>query len=525
MKSKRGLVIADLHCGHISGFTPPGFDYRSEKDTEIYKVRRLIYKWTLREAKKRGPYDFMIVDGDCIDGRGEKSGGTELLVTDRLRQCKMAAEAIMAFNVPKIYMTYGCLTPGHRILTADLRWVPVENLRKGDEIIGFDEEPEGNTRRRFYSTKVIANKPLKKFVYRLNLSDGTTIEASEDHPFLSSRGYSYSWSTVKEMYRWMYFEDGTRKDHNPIKFPRMIPLWEKDTSYASGYLAGFFDGEGSLNQSKKESRNGRPEYIFALHGYQNKNAMLIMALTYLQSLGFEYSVTPKKNNIANKVVKIIGGRWEVMRLLGTIRPMRLLGRFNPNLIGTIKNPCDKDITIETIERLGIQEVCGMSTECGTYVSEGFLSHNTAYHTGQLEDFEDIIADLVGAQKIGGEDNLDVNGCIINYRHHIGRSSIPHGRHTSIAKEHLWNQLWAQRGEYPLANIIIRSHVHYHAYAGGPGWVAMTTPALQNYGGKYGSRIMSGTVDIGFIVLQIDNRSTWAWEASILRMPLHEPLSL
>lgn len=257
MKSKRGLVIADLHCGHISGFTPPSFDYMSEKDTEIYKVRRLIYKWTLREAKKRGPYDFMIVDGDCIDGRGEKSGGTELLVTDRLRQCKMAAKAIVAFNVPKIYMTYG----------------------------------------------------------------------------------------------------------------------------------------------------------------------------------------------------------------------------------------------------------------------------TAYHTGQLEDFEDIIADLVGAQKIGGEDNLDVNGCIINYRHHIGRSSIPHGRHTSIAKEYLWNQLWAQRGEYPLANIIIRSHVHYHAYAGGPGWVAMTTPALQNYGGKYGSRIMSGTVDIGFIVLQIDNRSTWAWEASILRMPLHEPLSL
>ena len=257
MKSKRGLVISDLHCGHESGFTPPRYDYKTEFTIERYKVRRLIWKWLHREVKKRGPYDFMIVNGDCIDGRGEKSGGTELLTTDRLTQTKMAIEAINSFNVPKIYMSYG----------------------------------------------------------------------------------------------------------------------------------------------------------------------------------------------------------------------------------------------------------------------------TGYHTGTLEDLEDIVAHEVGAQKIGGEDNLEVNGCIINYRHHISRSSIPHGRYTAIAREKLWNIMWAERGEYPNAPIIIRSHVHYYGGAFGAGWVAMTTPALQNYGGKYGSRIMSGTVDIGFVVLNIDSRSTFSWEAPILRMPLHEPLSL
>jgi len=239
------------------GFTPPRYDYKTEFNTERYKTRRLIWTWIHREAKKRGPYDFMLVNGDAIDGRGEKSGGTELLTSDRLVQANMASEAIRSFGVDKIYMTYG----------------------------------------------------------------------------------------------------------------------------------------------------------------------------------------------------------------------------------------------------------------------------TGYHTGQLEDIEDIIAEKVKAQKIGGEDNLDVNGCVINYKHHIGRSSIPHGRHTSIAKERLWNQLWACRGEYPEAQILIRSHVHYHSYAGGPGWVAMITPALQNYGSKYGTRLVSGTVDIGFVVLDIKSKDEFSWDAPILRMPMHKPLSI
>jgi len=256
-KKKRILVLSDMHCGHKVGFTPPRYDFETEFNKNLYQHRRMIWDWTHKEVKKRGPYDAMIFNGDAIDGRGEKSGGTELLSTDRLVQCKMAEEAIKSFKVKKIYMSYG----------------------------------------------------------------------------------------------------------------------------------------------------------------------------------------------------------------------------------------------------------------------------TGYHTGQLEDFEDIIAREVGAVKIGGEDNLEVNGCVINYRHHIGRSSIPHGRHTQAAKERMWNIMWAMRGEYPLANIILRSHVHYHTYCGGPGWASIVTPALQNYGGKYGTRIMTGEVDIGFVVLEIKGKEDFSWEAPILRMPYQEPLSL
>jgi hypothetical protein len=154
-----------------------------------------------------------------------------------------------------------------------------------------------------------------------------------------------------------------------------------------------------------------------------------------------------------------------------------------------------------------------------------MSYGTAYHSGKTEDWENQIAKAVGAAKIGSEDTIEVNGLLINYRHHVGSSTIPHGRHTAIAKEVLWNQLWSLRGEYPRADVLIRSHVHYHRYAGAADWLAFTTPCLQGYGTKYGGRRMSGTIDLGVVWLDVYSKDKYTWDRKILRMPYHEPLAL
>lgn len=154
-----------------------------------------------------------------------------------------------------------------------------------------------------------------------------------------------------------------------------------------------------------------------------------------------------------------------------------------------------------------------------------MSYGTSYHTGKEEDWEDAIAREVNAEKIGGEDTVDINGLLINYRHHCGRSSIPHGRHTAIAREALWNVLWGERGEYPKADVLIRSHVHYFNYCGGSEWLALTTPSLQGYGAKYGGRRMSGTVDIGVVVFNIDKGGEYSWKPILLRLPLNGPILL
>ena len=98
-----------------------------------------------------------------------------------------------------------------------------------------------------------------------------------------------------------------------------------------------------------------------------------------------------------------------------------------------------------------------------------MSFGSPYHTGYDEDWEVQIANKVGALKIGGEDTANIDGLLINYRHHISSSSVPYGGFTPLAKAQLWNLLWSQHDEYPKADIIIRSHVHTYLYAGSTDW--------------------------------------------------------
>lgn len=147
----------------------------------------------------------------------------------------------------------------------------------------------------------------------------------------------------------------------------------------------------------------------------------------------------------------------------------------------------------------------------------FMSYGTPYHTGASEDWENEIAksEKLNVEKIGGHDWIDVNGLVFDYKHFVGASSIPHGRFASIAKERLWNLLWAEHDEYPKADIIIRSHVHYCRYCGAD-WLALTTPALQGPGTKYGSRKCSGTVEFGLIHFDVLSKGEWDWKRHILR---------
>jgi len=143
--------------------------------------------------------------------------------------------------------------------------------------------------------------------------------------------------------------------------------------------------------------------------------------------------------------------------------------------------------------------CDMAKELINIVNatKTIITYGTPYHTGQLEDFEDEIAKDVGAQ-ITGHAWVDINGIKFDCKHKVGSSGVPHGRHTSVAKEKLWNTLWSEHDGAPKSDIFIRSHVHYHNYCGGKNWLAMTTPALQGPGSKYGIRQCSGTIDFGFL---------------------------
>ena len=141
-------------------------------------------------------------------------------------------------------------------------------------------------------------------------------------------------------------------------------------------------------------------------------------------------------------------------------------------------------------------------------------YGTAYHTGMGVDWENFLGDKL-AFPVGGQDYYKINGKTFDFKHHLSSSSVPHGRHTPLSREMLWNILWAAKGEFPLADVLIRSHVHYHVVAGGTDWLAMSTPALQSPGTRYGGRRMAGIVDYGFVVFDVAANGDYSYQAHLL----------
>ncbi len=157
--------------------------------------------------------------------------------------------------------------------------------------------------------------------------------------------------------------------------------------------------------------------------------------------------------------------------------------------------------------------CEMAIDCllPWNAKKTVLTYGTAYHVNAEsgEDFENIIAHALNAE-IKSHAFINIDGVVFDVKHHCGSSGIPHGRHTAIAKERLWNLLWSEREEQPKSNILLRSHVHHHTFAGGPGWLAMTLPALQLAHTKYGARRCNGTIDWGLVYFEIENRRLTKW---------------
>lgn len=150
-----------------------------------------------------------------------------------------------------------------------------------------------------------------------------------------------------------------------------------------------------------------------------------------------------------------------------------------------------------------------------------MTYGTPYHVGAKEDWEKQVADKVKAKKIGGQEWVDVNGVIFDLKHHVGSSTIPHGTFTPVAKENLWNSIWAYHNEQPKSHIIIRSHVHNFGYCGEESWLGITTPALQGLGTKFGARICSRHVDFGLIYFDVPEygmeRGMIPWGWNIVRV--------
>ena len=94
-----------------------------------------------------------------------------------------------------------CLTPDHKVLTADLRYVPLGEIEVGQQLVSFDEtvEESAGRSRRYKTGTVLAVKHEPAPVFAVTLSDGKVFKVTADHKWLVKTGSMYRWAETNSL--------------------------------------------------------------------------------------------------------------------------------------------------------------------------------------------------------------------------------------------------------------------------------------------------------------------------------------
>lgn len=349
-------------------------------------------------------------------------------------------------NLPVIALTstkglqdqFACVTPSTRVLTSDLRWVKAGTIVKGDVLMGFDEEPSPN-RRMWRSTEVIEVASIIRDCYEVETDDGAVVTCSEEHHWLVG-GYNQTprWCRTDQL-------RATKSAVNSTKIHRLLDVWEEDHSYEAGYIAAAFDGEGHLGQYETDGNGTDVNLVFS----QNENPMLDVMKTMLNKLGFDHRQTRHGERCQQLS---ISSRANVMKLLGSTRPKRLLTKFDPDLLG-MAAPTRRAAVVR-VTHVGMRTVLAIKTTSRTYIAEGLASHNCDFPYANIlkgranyptirAAFPEITADDCTANKPGSSCEWcpEANECpykVARYKAFTGQLAV------------LNNSYWlnATRGERP-----------------------------------------------------------------------------
>lgn len=258
-----------------------------------------------------------------------------------------------------------CHTPESRVLTADLRWRRIDSLSVGDRVISFDEGPNTPQRHRHFSTgTVTAVERRMAEVVEVQTSEGAT-RVTPDHPFLVRKDNGFKNADGRKV-RSAWVRAGDLREGDKIY---SLPTWDEDLSHGGGYLAGQYDGEGSLSLI----RSGGFE-TSTLPWAQNPGPEVARVEQLLVERGFK-----TRTHGHNKCLHVhVAGDWtEQMRLLGSVRPYRLLRhpRIERLWEGRSLQACGR-ATVKSVTTLGVREIVAMETDTHTYIADGLLGHNS-----------------------------------------------------------------------------------------------------------------------------------------------------
>jgi len=263
-----------------------------------------------------------------------------------------------------------CFTPETRILTSDLRWLPVGELVVGDELWAVEEWPTDKHSRAYERAKVTASFLSMKECVRVCLDTDESFVCSVDHPWLATAPKSgrTRWIEAESLIDRRY---ESRSSKAGRKLVRPFLPWKAEDSYEAGWLAGMFDGEGSLMALSSEW--GRRTSGLSIAQVVGPTADRLAAAVH--SRGSFHAATVERVGVQPRLELRSngGGMATTAAFLGRIRPERLISKFDIEG-GLVRNRYGANVI--SIEPVGTQQVQSLQTTSGTYIAEGFVVHNT-----------------------------------------------------------------------------------------------------------------------------------------------------
>ena len=315
-------------------------------------------------AVRMTPADWILLDErDLFDDEMAAQVNQRLGNSTIRRRSDMGTPKLPDDGIDRLY----CLVPDTKILTTDLRWVRLSEIKIGDKLIGFDESQVGwNKSRHYRDTEVIGYEKLQRPCYRITLDDGTEVTASTDHRWLvQTKSRGLGWRIVRNL------KLGDRLVS--------IGTWETGVTVEDGYISGVYDGEGCVYSNRRKQTGGA-----ALTFAQKDGAVFDKVKRLLGLHGFR-----TKDYMHHKVwqARLLGGLPEKLRFLGTYRPARLLPKAH-KIYDDVSIGHDQGATkyprIVKMEYAGFIDVIALGTEHNTFIANGLLSHNSKSDMGRWQ---------------------------------------------------------------------------------------------------------------------------------------------
>jgi len=263
----------------------------------------------------------------------------------------------------------GCLDPNTKVLTTDLTWVKIKDLYVGHSLVACDEEmsrTQGRAKCRKMGTAIVEKKwDTYCPAYEITFDDGRKVVCSANHRWLSRKS--------KVDPRWRSVVGKVPDNRDGLKVGDLVrtitETWGQPT-FEDAWFGGMIDGEGSLDY---KNRTGADMSISQVEG-----PVLERMKRHCLERRYGGCVVsgdgPRRSKSGLKPVRVIsiGSAKSLFRLFGLSRPTRFIGK---EWWEGKKLPRDCWHKIVSIKFLGKKNLVDIQTSTGTYIAEGFVSHN------------------------------------------------------------------------------------------------------------------------------------------------------